>query len=66
MIPLIDSVSCDDHECALAQAHRNGQKLRPKGNLLSPNGIAFSKAGMVSNIGMCLNLTHYSLRHIEN
>ena len=35
-------------ERTVAQAHRQGRKLRPVGNALSPNGLAFEAEGMVS------------------
>ena len=35
----------------ILQAHRTNQKLRPCGNILSPNGIALNKEGMVLHTG---------------
>ena len=36
----------------ILQAHRTNQKLRPCGNILSPNGIALNKEGMVLHTGL--------------
>lgn len=44
--------SVRDLEKLVAWAHSTGQKIRPVGNGLSPNGIGFEKLGMV-NIGLC-------------
>lgn len=40
--------SLPELEALVKQAHASGQKLRCVGSALSPNGIAFQKAGMVS------------------
>jgi hypothetical protein len=50
--------SLEEVEAIVRECHRRGQAVRPLGSSLSPNGIAFNEAGMISiaNLDKVLNI----------